>query len=63
MRQVCVPPRTDSLPHQHDLDCDFARVLRKLSCDSQTKVVLEPVILALLSSLGAKFSSPAAGIR
>ena len=35
MRRVCAPPRTDSLTHQHDLDCDFACVLRKLSRDSQ----------------------------
>ena len=35
MRRVCAPPRTDSRTHQHDLDCDFARVLRKLSRDSQ----------------------------
>ena len=35
MRRVCAPPRTDSLTHQHDLDCDFARVLRKLSRGSQ----------------------------
>ena len=35
MRRVCAPPQTDSLTHQHDLDCDFARVLRKLSRNSQ----------------------------
>ena len=35
MRRVCAPPRTDPLTHQHDLDCDFACVLRKLSRDSQ----------------------------
>ena len=35
MRRVCAPPRTDSLTHQDGLDCDFARVLRKLSRDSQ----------------------------
>ena len=35
MRRVCAPPLTDPLTHQHDLDCDFACVLRKLSRDSQ----------------------------
>ena len=35
MRRVCAPPRTDPLTHQHDLDCDFACVLRKLSRDTQ----------------------------
>ena len=35
MRRVCAPPRTNSITHQHDLDCDFARVLRELSRGSQ----------------------------
>ena len=35
MRRACAPPRTDSLTHHADVDCDFACVLRKLSRDSQ----------------------------
>ena len=64
MRRVCAPPRTDPLTHQHDLDCDFARVLRKLSRDSQRSFSsLSFWHYLVLSSLGATFSSPAAGIR
>ena len=55
--------RPDSLTHHADLDCDFARVLRKLSRDSQ-RPLSSPSIWHYFQVLVQNFLSslPAAGI-